>query len=235
MKILATILGFFILLPYCSGQTKTAHPASRPKTDPDQLGLSCPQILKMTSSDWVAYFDQKSGQDTPQNSANAVRAVTVYGKCYDQRTERLAATLGQSGKGPLMGANGNFRDFAAALQDFTTKAWAATNSAPDSPKAAYARLYEKQFRYQFYQSYVERDLLSRPLTAEESDGYTKAKNHFGEVLGLLPDEKLHAVHSAFRQIFDAGPVSDVTKLELYRLAIFILAPPKDQPFSSPPF
>jgi hypothetical protein len=213
MKTLATILAFLILLPYCSAQTKTAHPASPPKTDPDQLDLTCPQILKMTSSDWVAYFNQKSAQDTPQNSASAIRAITIYGKCYDERTKRLVASLGKSGKGPLMGANGNFRDFEAALQDFTTKALAATNSAPDSPKSAYVHLYEKQFRYQFYQSYVEKDLLSRPLTAEESDGYTKAKNHFGEVLGLLPDEKLHSVHSAFRQIFDAGPVSDVTKLE----------------------
>jgi hypothetical protein len=235
MKALAAILAFFILLPYCCAQTKTAHPAPPPKTDPDQLGLTCAQILKMTSSDWVAYFNQKSGQDTPQNSANVIRATTVYGKCYDERTKRLAATLGKNGKGPLMGANGNFRDFEAALHDFTTKALAATNSAPDSPKAAYAPLYEKQFRYQFYESYVEKDLLSRPLTPEESDGYTKAKNHFGEVLGLLPDEKLHSVHSAFRQIFDVGPVSDITKLELYRFAIFILAPAKDKPFSPPPF
>ena len=233
MKNLAAILAFFILLlPYCSAQTRTARPAP---ADPDRLGQTCAQILKMTSSDWVAYFNQKSAQDTPQNPAEVIRAVAAYGKCYDERTKRLAATLGKSGKGPLMGANGNFRDFEAALEDFTTKALAATNSAPDSQKSAYAHLYEKQFRYQFYQSYVEKDLLSRPLTPEESDGYTKAKNHFGEVLGLLPDDKLHSVHAAFRQIFDASPVSDVTKLELYRFAIFLLAPAKDKPFSPPPF
>lgn len=232
MKTLAAILAFFILLPHCCAQIKTARPAP---ADPDRLGLTCAQILKMTSSEWVAYFNQKSGQDAPQNSANVIRAIAVYGKCYDERTKRLSATLAKSGKGPLMGATGNFRDFEAALQDFTTKALAATNSAPDSPKSAYAHLYEKQFRYQFCQSYLEKDLLSRLLTPEESDGYTKAKNHFGEVLGLLPDEKLHSVHSAFRQIFDVGPVSDVTKLELYRFAIFLLAPAKDKPFSPPPF
>lgn len=232
MKTLAAILAFFVLLPFCWAQTKTARPAP---ADPDRLGLTCPQILKMTSTDWVAYFNQKSGQNTPQNPADVIRAVAVYGRCYDDRTKRLAATLGKGGKGPLMGANGNFRDFEAALQDFTTKALAATNSTPDSQKSAYAHLYEKQFRYQFYQSYVEKDLLSRPLTPEESDSYTKAKNHFGEVIGLLPDDKLHSVHAAFRQIFDASPVSDVTKLELYRYAIFLLAPAKDKPFSPPPF
>ena len=233
MKIFTIVVASLVLLPQAVAQTKTAAPHS--SVDPDRLGQSCPQILKMTSSDWVAYFNQNSGQDAPQDSAKVIRAVVVYGKCYDERTKRLAATLGKTGKGPLMGANGNFRDFEATLQDFTTKALAATNSAPDSQKSAYAHLYEKQFRYQFYQSYVEKDLLARPLTAEESDGYAKAKNHFGEVLGLLPDEKLHSVHSAFRQIFDAGPVSDVWRLELYRFAIFLLAPPKDKPFCPPPF
>ena len=233
MKIAALVATSLIFLPQCFAQTKTAVPHT--SVDPDRLGQTCPQILKMGSGDWVAYFDQKSGQVVTPDSSGAIRALAVYGKCYDERTKRLAATLGKNGKGPLMGASGNFRDFEAALQDFTTKGLAATNSAPDSQKSAYAHLYEKQFRYQFYQSYVEKDLLSRPLTPEESDGYTKAKNHFGEVLGLLPDDKLHSVHAAFRQIFDAGSVSDVTKLELYRFAIFLLAPAKDKPFSPPPF
>ena len=64
---------------------------------------------------------------------------------------------------------------------------------------------------------------------------TKAKNRFGEVLGILPEESLHSVHAAFRQVFDAAPVSNLTKLEIYRYAIFVLAPSKDKPFAPPPF
>jgi hypothetical protein len=189
----------------------------------------------MSSSDWIPYFIDKTGLVAADNPSGILRAISVCGKCYDERTSHLAAVLGKSGKGPLMGANGNFRDFQKALDDFTTKALAATHKGPGSQPAAYATLYEKQFRYQFYQSYAQKDFLSRPLTPEESDELAKAKNHFGEALGLLPDETLHPVHAAFRQIFDAAPVSDLTKLELYRFAIFILAPQKDKPFSPPPF
>jgi hypothetical protein len=233
MKLLTVIAVSLIFLPQCSAQTKTPVPHN--SVDPDRLAQTCAQILKMSSMEWVVYFNDKSGQSAPHDSNSVIRAIAVYGKCYDERTNRLAATLGKSGKGPLMGATGNFRDFQKALDDFTAKALGAATKAPDPQRAAYAALYEKQFRYQFYQSYVQRDLLTRPLTPEESDDYAKAKNHFGEVIGLLPDETLHPVHAAFRQIFDAGPVSDVTKLELYRFAIFLLAPAKDKPFSPPPF
>jgi hypothetical protein len=232
MKIRAALFVSLILLPPCLAQTK---PSQAKPADPDRLGQTCVQILKTDSSDWIAYFNDKSSPTAKNDAGTTIRAITVYGKCYEERTNHLAAALGKSGKGPLMGANGNFRGFQKALDDFTAKALAATNKEPGTPSAAYAALYEKQFRYQFYQSYAQKDFLSRPLTPDESDQITKAKNHFGEVLGLLPDEKLHSVHAAFRQIFDAGPVSDVTKLELYNFAIFLLAPSKDKPFSPPPF
>jgi hypothetical protein len=232
MRVSAIIVATLIFMPRCSAQTKiTPHNP----VDPDRLGQSCAQILKMSSNDWIAYFEGKSDPAVSNDDGGVVRAIAAYGRCYEERTNRLAAALKTSGKGPLMGANGNFRDFQKALDDFTAKALAATNNPSGSQKAAYATLYEKQFRYQFYQSYAQKDLLSRPLTPEESDAYAKAKNHFGEVIGLLPDETLHPVHAAFRQIFDAGPVSDVTKLELYRFAIFLLSPAKDKPFSAPPF
>ncbi|HEY0701571.1 MAG TPA: hypothetical protein VGD60_02290 [Candidatus Acidoferrales bacterium] len=235
MKTLAAILAFFVLLPHAFAQTKKSHPASA-ASDPDLLGLTCAQILEKTSTDWVSYFAEKSAPAEPNSpAAVTTRAIAAYGKCYDARTARLAGMLGKTGKGPLMGANGNFRDFQSAVDAFTSKSLAATKTAEDSPRAAYAHLYEKQFRYQFYQSYAHKDLKGRPLTPEESDEFAKAKNRFGEVLGLLPDADLHAVHSAFRQIFGSGSVPDVTKLELYRYAIFLLAPAKDKPFSPPPF
>ncbi len=240
-KICAIVLLSIRFAPHCDAQTKPAHPASGAAADPDRLGESCAQILAQTSADWVTSFAAKSSPATSPSatpadqSATTVRAIAAYGKCYDARTAHLAATLGKTGKGPLMGATGNFRDFQSAVDSFTTKSLAATKAAEDSPKTAYAHLYEKQFRYQFYQGYADKNPKGRPLTPEESDEFAKAKNRFGEVLGLLPDDSMHAVHSSFRQIFDTGTVPDLTKLELYRYAIFLLAPAKDKPFSPPPF
>jgi hypothetical protein len=231
MKLFGLVAASLIFLSPCSAQTKTD---SHIPADADRLGQTCAQVLKMTSSEWITSANEKPGSHAADRAEGTRLAIGAYSDCYEARTKRLAAALGKSGKGPRMGASGNFRDFEAALDSFTTKALAATDADAGSLKSAYAHLYEKQFRYQFYQSYAEKDLLSRPLTAEESEDYAKAKNHFGEVLGLLPDDKLHSVHSAFRQVFDLGPVSEVTKLELYRFAIFLLAPPKDKPFSPPP-
>ena len=220
------------LAPVCLPQAK---PAQSKAADADRLGLTCAQILQMTSTDWVAHFAEKTGTPNNTTASTTVRAITAYGKCYEARTNQVAASLRKSGRGPLMGALGIFRDFQKSLDDFTAKALAATNKQPGTQEAAYAALYEKQFRYEFYQRYELRLSANRPLTAEEAAEYSKAKNRFGEFLGLLPEDQAHIIHAAFSQIFDAGPVSDVTKLELYRFAIFVLESPKDKPFSSPPF
>jgi hypothetical protein len=232
-KFSAVVLLCISFASRCGAQAKPAHPAAT--TDPDQLGQTCAQILQMTSNDWIVYFGNKTGLAVLNNPSPLLRAISVYGKCYDGRTNRLAASLGKSGKGPLMGATGNFRDFQSAVDTFTAKSLAAIKASENSQQAAYSHLYEKQFRYQFYQGYADKNPKGRPLTPEESDEFAKAKNRFGEVLGLLPDDSMHAVHSSFRQIFDSGTVSDLTKLELYRYAIDLLAPAKDKPFSPPPF
>jgi hypothetical protein len=229
MKLLSALLLSLALVPTSFPQAKT----TRTKVgDPDRLGLTCAQVLEMTSTAWVAHFAEKAGNTS---APVAVRAITAYGKCYDARTNQLAASLGKSGRGPLMGATGNFRDFQKALDDFTAKALSVTNKAPGTAEAAYAALYEKQFRYEFYQRYEQRITGGRPLTAEEAAEYSKAKNRFGEFLGLLPEDKAHIIHAAFSQIFDGGPVTDVTKLELYRFAISVLESSQDKPFSPPPF
>jgi len=230
------ISAFTLSLLLASASFAQAKPAqTKAGGDADRLGLTCAQILQMTSTAWVADFAEKAG--TPSNTAApvAVRAITAYGKCYEARTNQLAATLGKSGRSPLMGALGNFRDFQKALDDFTTKALAVSDKQPGSQEAAYAALYGKQFRYEFYQRYEQRITGGRPLTSEEAAEYSKAKNRFGEFLGLLPEDKAHIIHSAFSQIFDGAPVGDVTKLELYRFAISVLESPKDKAFSPPPF
>jgi len=232
MKLFSALLIALVLAPVGLPQTK---PAQTKAADADRLGLTCAQTLQMTSTAWVAHSAEKAG--TPNSAAGepAVRAIAAYGKCYEARTNQVAASLGKSGRGPLMGALGNFRDFQKALDDFTAKALAASNKAAGTQEAAYAALYEKQFRYEFYQKYELRLSANRPLTAEEAAEYSKAKNRFGEFLGLLPEDQAHIIHAAFSQIFDSGPVSDVTKLELYRFAISVLESPKDKPFSPPPF
>jgi hypothetical protein len=197
----------------------------------DRLGLTCAQILQLPSSDWVKKFTAASDA-TPEST---IRAIAAYGKCYDARTTRLAAALGKSGKGPLMGARGNFGDFERSLNDFTAKALASTDPPADDVKKAYAALYEKQFRFDFYRQYEQRNFNPPPLTAEESDAFTKSKNHFGELLGLLPEDNMHQLHAAFGEIFAAGGVPDATKIAVYRYAIFLLEPPTEKPYSPPPF
>ena len=232
MKLFCALLISLVLAPAGFPQAK---PAQTKTADADRLGLTCTQILQMTSTAWVAQFAEKARTSNNAAGVPTVRAITVYGKCYEARTSQVAASLGKSGRGPLMGALGNFRDFQQALDDFTVKALAASSKAPGTQEAAYAALYEKQFRYEFYQKYALRLSENRPLTAEEAAEYSKAKNRFGEFLGLLPEDQAHIIHAAFSHIFDSGPVSDVTKLELYRFAISVLESPKDKPFSAPPF
>jgi hypothetical protein len=197
----------------------------------DRLGLTCAQILQMTSEEWVKKFSAAKDATAP----STIQAIAAYGKCYDARTSRLAAALGKSGKGPLMGARGNFRDFEQALNDFSAKALAASDPPADAVKKACAALYEKQFRFEFYRQYEQKNFNPPPLTPEESDAFTKSKNRFGELLGLLPEEKIHELHAAFGEIFAAGGVPDATKVAVYRYCIFLLESPATEPYSPPPF
>ncbi|MFZ0883334.1 MAG: hypothetical protein WAN14_08045 [Candidatus Acidiferrales bacterium] len=228
-------LAALISLGLAPGIIAQAHSARPKPAETDRLELTCAQILQKSSQEWTTYFNEKSAHATADSTSNTLRAIAAYGKCYDARTNHLAAVLGRSGKGPLMGARGNFGDFQKALDDLTARALAASDKKPGTPEAAYAALYEKQFRYEFYQNYTQRSQTKRPLTPEESEEFSKAKNRFGELLGLLPEDQAHIVHSAFSKIFVIGAVNDVTKLEVYRYAIFLLESPKDTPFSPPPF
>jgi hypothetical protein len=232
MKLFFAIAIYLVLTSVGSAQAK---PAQTKAADADRLGLTCAQILQKRSQDWIVYFHEKTALLATSSAVGVLRPIAAYGKCYEARTNQVAASLGNSGRGPLMGVLGNFRDFQKALDDFTAKALAVSNKPPGTQEAAYTALYEKQFRYEFYQRYALRLSENRPLTAEEAAEYSKAKNRFGEFLGLLPEDQAHIIHAAFSHIFDAGPVSDVTKLELYRFAISVLESPKDTPFSPPPF
>lgn len=228
----------------------------------DQLGMTCAQILAMTSNEWILHFIEVTHLDAVNNPSGLLRAIAAYGKCYDTRTDRLAASLAKSGKGPLMGARGNFRDFDQALQSFTKKALAESQSPADAVKSAYAALYEKQFRYAFYQLYdqpavkpapsaatalpspkpatqpsaeADTPAIATPPAKKEADPVTLAKNHFGELLADLPDDNMHDLHAAFGQILVLNSVGASMQLAIYRYAIFLLEPPPQAGDSGQPF
>lgn len=250
MKIFVLVAFFVLLAPSCYSQVRPTGKTSA-SDSADRLGMTCAQLLQMTSTDWVAHAKEKDA-----STEGTLRSITAYGKCYDARTNRLAASLGKAGKGPLMGARGNFGDFEKALNDFAVMALAATSPPADEQKKAYAALYEKQFRYEFYESYAQKSAKQAALTKgkppaatasaanssapaqtsgpTEVSELTKAKNRLGELLGLLPEEKMHELHEAFGRIFSGAPVSDATKIAVYRYTIFLLEPATEKPFSPPP-
>jgi hypothetical protein len=186
----------------------------------------------------------------------------------------LAAFLARSGKGPAKAARADFAAFESALKDFTAKAFADAPPQPASQKVAYAGLYEKQFRYEFYKEYQAKTLRPakpakpaestskspasatvpgtapppaapsagppKPATPEEqarsnADPVTMAKNRFGKLLELLPDDKMHELHRAFGDVIGPHTISEPMRLAVYRYAIFILEPPSAKPFAPPPF
>lgn len=231
--------------------------------DPDRLGMSCDQILNMTSSDWIAYFHDKSHAATSTSSDTSTRAIAAYGKCYDARTDALATSLTRRQKGPLMGARADFGEFDAALKDFTAQALAASSPSADAKKTAYATLYEKQFRYAFYQSYAAKLEPAAQQSApdasppaesgasqtpaprsgagssaphkDDAGPLTKAKNYFGSLLGEFPDDKMHQLHAAFGKVLENYATDPSTQLAVYRYAIFVIERPSAKPFSQPPF
>jgi len=248
-----------VALPGASQTQSQAHA----KPDPDRLGMNCAQILQMTSSEWIAKVSATSASTTD----GQLRGIRVYGRCYDERTDRLAASLARTGKGPAKSARADFAGFEAELKDFAAKAIADAVPPADAVKSAYAALYEKQFRYIFYQEYEAKaakplhpatkapapaaappartDAPSaagppRPATAEErarsdADPMTMAKNRFGKLLEPLPEEQMHELHQAFGEVIGSHPISEQTRLAVYRYAISILEPPSATPFAPPPF
>jgi hypothetical protein len=229
VKVLAVLLTTFFLAHSSAAQAR--HPRGEPaKSAADRLGLTCSQILAIRSTDWVAKFKREKG-DAPGTTD---RALAAYGRCYDERTEQLGLQLRRKRAVPTRYAAADFAGFENAAKNFTQTAIADAQPPPDAAKIAYIDLYGKQFRYEFYREYADKSLTAS-LTPDESLQFTKAKNRFGELIGLLPDTQAHQVHAAFGEIVGLHHVSMAIKLALYRYAIFILEPPSGKPFAPPPF
>jgi hypothetical protein len=236
MKTHYIVVVWLLLSPAALAQGGSSHRGA---------AVPCAKILQMPSTDWIASGKEMTNQN--RGPQDFLRAIATYAGCYDARTDRLALSLARAGKGPPTGVRGNFRDFEQALEDFRSKALAAAEPPADELKTAYAALYEKQFRYEFYQSYQNQTVKSpsapKPQAAavpstqapDDSDPLGKAKNHFGELLGSLPEDKMHELHRAFGEILGRHVVDQSTQLEVYRYAIFLLEPTSAAPFSPPPF
>ncbi len=244
-----------------SAQTTSMH-----KPEPDRLGMTCADILKMSSTEWVGYFGERTQVSAVDKGAGVTRAAGAYGKCYDARTDALVAALAKDRRGPSKAARADFASFEVALKEFSAKALAEAQPAADSRKRALAALYEEQFRYDFYQGYQPKILPpSNPVksissmaaadenkepahavartpansstqrTPIETDEMSKAKNRFGELLGALPEERLHELHASFGGILGLHEVDRATTLAVYRYAIFLLEPTSGPTSYPPPF
>jgi hypothetical protein len=204
----------------------------------------------MKSQDWIPYYNEKTHQESENNPRSVQDAVAVYGRCYDARTDRLAVALAKAGKGPRAAALKDFRAFDQGLQDFTSKAAALNQAPPGSPQFAYAMLYQKEFRYEFYQSYEQKSPNGPPANRaspvparttgerqapDDAGEFTKAKNHFGELLGMLPVDQRRIIHAAFGQLLSNNSVAQDFKLDVYRYAIFLVERDPAKPFGPPPF
>jgi hypothetical protein len=130
-------------------QSQAQQKPDQHRANVDPLGMTCASILAMPSSDYIAKITAIDDSIVD----GQLRGIRSYGACYDARTETLAAWLARRGKGPDKAARSDFAAFESALKDFTAKALADLAPQPVSQKEAYATLYEKQFRYEFYQEY----------------------------------------------------------------------------------
>src|ERR1700741_4859991 len=99
MKLITSVALALFLLPCVASPAAASQKQS---ASADRLGLTCAQIRQMTSAKWVKKFT--AARDTTEPST--IQAISICGKCLDSRTNHLAASVGKSGTGPLMGARG---------------------------------------------------------------------------------------------------------------------------------
>lgn len=223
--------------------------------------MTCAKILALPSWEYIAKYVAIDDS----NLDGQLRGIGRYGKCYDARTDSIAAVSARTRKGPTKAAREDFAAFESALKNFTTKALAAVPPTPGTAKEAYANLYEKQFRREFYAQYeLKAAPAAKPATTSpasgaaapssgatattrapdtaedrarsDADPVTQAKNHFGKILNGLPDDKMHDLHAAFGEVIGPHALSETMRLAVYRYAIFLLEPPSvAKPFAPPPF
>jgi len=173
---------------------------------------NCVTILKQPSYQYVNAIAAKQGDTT----IAIVSAINTYKKCYQNKINQTKKQLSKSGRGPLMGAQGNFRDMQLALKQFTAYALkiTATGGTYDQIKSAYTQLYALQFENAFYQSY----LVSKKQKAHKSQLY-KAQNTFHTF--ILNYDKKEQIQ--LEQYFDSFETSLTQGLNLSAYPAYVYA------------
>lgn len=198
--------------------------------------LDCKLVLAKPSQAWITAASEKQGGSTPA----LVHAISQYANCMDKNAQELHAYMIKSGHYPLMGANGNFRDFTEALQSFTKLALkiTATGGTWDNTQAAYTNLYQKQFTLLFYAPYlgkIKNPVLTRLQNTKRPDLNT-TKAYYKKILSRFTPAQQAALNKEFNQLLSIATAENQFKEEyVYDYAIYILQPISDSLFSSPPF
>jgi hypothetical protein len=215
--------------PNANGQSKpsqaqSAQPAPKkpaPQTaDANPEGMPCSRVLALSSTDYIA----KTTAINDSAEDGQLRGIRKYGSCYDARTDALAASLARSGKGPSKAARDEFASLEKDIRDFTTKALADVPSAQPGTgtsvaavpvpvrfgRANYAGLYEKAFRYEFYEEYAAKTAKPIKPAAAQSPAAPKssgAKSSANPAAGDGPKSAPQEPTAEERAQSDADPVT----------------------------
>lgn len=192
--------------------------------------MPCQEVLKMSSTDFVHKYTKIHGD----NTIEITKAIYAYGNCYDQAQDEILDQLNKQGKGPLMGASGNFKDFETALNNFTKTA--SDLCTPDGTfkqvSHAYAMLYQKQFRHLFYLSYLSKKSAAKV----NARAIETAKTKLDSLINHLAPQQASKIRTDFDAYYNAGvQVLGLPAQPVYEYAISLLESPADKPFSPPPF
>lgn len=189
------------------------------KSDP------CSDILNQTAHAWAS---QKT------NTLDTENALTQYGNCVDQDIQKLHTKILNTQNYPLMGANGDFRDFSTALDNFTTLALSVKN---DRILTAYTQLYKKQFTLLFYASYINNttDPLLERLSDNPKPNLKELKAYFEKTLLAYSPQQRKALSTAFQKMISQSDFGKTYQNAVYVYALSILEQPSDGTFITDPF
>jgi hypothetical protein len=194
--------------------------------------ISCQDILKHHSRHWIdAYCSEPAHQHC--NTMDVTNALSIYRTCYHKRTFLLKRKLDLNGAGPSMAAMENFNHFSKQLNAFTALALKATSGGGtyDAIQASYAYLYQKQFAYLFYQSYIKAGSNHGAKHTRSLAQLNRAKHYLDRCMQRFPE-----VSTSFSQVMASHKdVPSIPRLSIYLYAIGMLQSVADPEFSPPPF
>ncbi len=190
--------------------------------------LDCAAVVEKSAHDWV---NQQAG-----STLAITQAVASYGNCVDQRLKQMYQHMIKTNNYPLMGVNGNFQDFEAALNTFNKLAAkaSATGGTIDAVNYSYMQLYAKTFNLLFYAPYlkgVKYPLIERIKNTKRPDLATSQK-YYNKMMKSYPAAQREPLEKAFNQLLKIGvEENQFNPNYIYDYAISILQSLADKEFS----